>query len=126
MSQNVEGKDRFPLLRKILGALGLSPDAIDDIVERILDWLAAKNEPQAGPESYPFRLRDDFLSRAELSLCQVLTSVVGDRAKVCPKVGLADLFFAETGEGEFLGLGRKVTAATNLWHQAHCILGLPG
>lgn len=67
------------------------------VVERILDWLATRNEPQAGPESYPFRLRDDFLSRAELSFCQVLTSEVGDRAMVCPKVGLADLFFVHPG-----------------------------
>jgi hypothetical protein len=32
-------KDRFPLLRKILKAIGLSGEAIDDTVERIHDCL---------------------------------------------------------------------------------------
>lgn len=91
-------KDRFPLLRKILRAIGLSDEAIDDIVERILDWLSTKDEPAATPPELPFKLRDDFLSNAEISFCQVLRSVVGDRAVVCPKVNLGDLFFVATGD----------------------------
>ena len=94
----METKDRYPLLRRVLAALGLSAEAIDDIVERILDWLAAKDEPAAGPTAFPYRLRDDFLSAAELSFYQVLRTVVGDRTQICPKVGLGDLFFAETGD----------------------------
>ncbi len=94
----METKDRYPLLRRVLDALGLSAEAIDDIVERILDWLAAKEEPAAGPTAFPYRLRDDFLSAAELSFCQVLRTVVGSRMQICPKVGLGDLFFAETGD----------------------------
>jgi ribosomal protein S27AE len=94
----VETKDRDPLLRRVLAALGLSTEAIDDIVERILDWLAAKDEPAAGPTAFPYRLREDFLSAAELSFYQVLRTVVGDRTQICPKVGLGDLFFAETGD----------------------------
>jgi hypothetical protein len=35
----MDAKDRFPLVRKILATLGLPAEAIDDIVERILDWL---------------------------------------------------------------------------------------
>ncbi|MDO9556574.1 MAG: DUF2726 domain-containing protein [Coriobacteriia bacterium] len=46
---------------------------------------------QTGP--LPYRLRDDFLSPSELSFYRVLASAVGDRALVCPKVNLADLFF---------------------------------
>lgn len=91
-------KDRFPLLRKILRAIGLPAEAIDDIVERILDWLSTKDEPAAGPASLPFKLRDDFLSPAELSFYQVLGAVVGDRATICAKVNLADLFFVATGD----------------------------
>lgn len=41
----------------------------------------------------PYRLRDDFLSPAELSFYHVLVGAVGDRATVCAKVNLADVFF---------------------------------
>jgi hypothetical protein len=44
-------------------------------------------------ESFPYRVRDDFLSPAEMSFYHVLTSVVGVQALVCPKVGLSDIFF---------------------------------
>lgn len=91
-------KDRFPLLRKILRAIGLPDEAIDDIVERILDWLSTKDNPSAETAELPFKLRDDFLSNAEISFFQVLRSVVGDRAVVCPKVNLGDLFFVATGD----------------------------
>jgi hypothetical protein len=56
----VETKDRYPLLRRVLAALGLSTEAIEDIVERIFDRLATKEEPAAGPTALPYRLRDDF------------------------------------------------------------------
>lgn len=46
-------KDRFPLLRKILGTLGLPAEAVDDIIERILDWLSAKDQPAIGAPSLP-------------------------------------------------------------------------
>lgn len=91
-------KDRFPLLRKILKAIGLPAEAIDDIVERILDWLSTKDEPTAGTTGLPFRLRDDFLSPAESSFYQVLNGVVGDRTTVFAKVNLADLFFVASGD----------------------------
>ena len=93
-----ETKDRFPILRKILGALGLSAEAIDDIIERILDLLSESKEPAKGVESFPYQIRDDFLSPAELSFYLVLRSVVADRAQICPKVALGDLFFAKTGD----------------------------
>jgi hypothetical protein len=38
--------DRLPLLRRVLRALGLSPAAADDIVERVLELLSGKEEPQ--------------------------------------------------------------------------------
>ncbi|MEN9576841.1 MAG: hypothetical protein RL514_4696 [Verrucomicrobiota bacterium] len=64
----MDTKDRFPLLRKILGTLGLPAEAIDDIIERILDWLSTKDAPVTVAPAYPFHLRDVFLSPAELSL----------------------------------------------------------
>jgi hypothetical protein len=91
-------KDRFPLLRKILKTIGLPEEAIDDIVERILDWLSTKDEPPGLAATLPFKLRDDFLSSAEVSFCQVLRKVVAERAVVCPKVNLGDLFFVDTGD----------------------------
>ncbi|WP_437193260.1 DUF2726 domain-containing protein [Planctomicrobium sp. SH527] len=47
----------------------------------------------AGAQELPYRLRDDFLSAAELSFFRVLASVVQNKAVICPKVRLADVFF---------------------------------
>lgn len=44
-------------------------------------------------DDLPYRLRDDFLSAAELSFYRVLQSALGDRATISPKVNLADIFF---------------------------------
>jgi hypothetical protein len=41
----------------------------------------------------PYRQRDDFLSAAEFSFYRVLMSAIGDRAVVCPKVNLCDVFY---------------------------------
>ncbi len=41
----------------------------------------------------PYRQRDDFLSAGELSFYRVLSAAIGDRAVICPKVNLADIFF---------------------------------
>ncbi len=44
-------------------------------------------------EQLPYRLRDDFLSAAELSFYRVLMLALDGSHLVCPKVNLADLFF---------------------------------
>ena len=44
-------------------------------------------------EALPYRLRDDFLSAAELSFFRVLQTAVGTRAVITCKVRLADLFY---------------------------------
>ena len=44
-------------------------------------------------EVLPYRTRDDFLSPTELSFYHVLDSIVGNRVVICPKVGLAEIFF---------------------------------
>ncbi len=47
----------------------------------------------SAPHSFPFRLRDDFLSAAEISFYHILLSAAGDRFTVCPKVNLSDIFY---------------------------------
>lgn len=44
-------------------------------------------------ETLPYRLRDDFLSPAELSFYKVLSSVLGTHFAIQSKVRLADVFF---------------------------------
>ena len=44
----------------------------------------------------PYKVRDDFLSSAELSFYKILTQIFGNRFVVCPKVSLKDLFFVTT------------------------------
>jgi very-short-patch-repair endonuclease len=41
----------------------------------------------------PYRLRDDFLSPAELSFYHVLLAAAGQTLTVCPKVNLSDVLF---------------------------------
>ncbi|MCP4142617.1 MAG: DUF2726 domain-containing protein [Chloroflexi bacterium] len=50
-----------------------------------------KKEKQIG--ALPYRIRDDFLSPAELSFYKVLASIVGTRLVIQSKVRLADIFF---------------------------------
>ncbi len=49
-------------------------------------------QPKA-PAKLPYRLRDDFLSPAELSFYKVLISVLGPRATLLAKVRLADILY---------------------------------
>ena len=63
--------------------------------------VGAPKSPQYGEDDFPtledahlpYRLRDDFLSPAEISFYHVLRQVVGERVTVCAKVRLADVFF---------------------------------
>lgn len=86
------GQDKLPLLRRVLRALGLSRAAADDMVERVLELLSGKEEPQQQRE-FPYHLRDNFLSAAELSFYLALRDAVRHWAVVCPKVGLGNLFY---------------------------------
>jgi hypothetical protein len=52
--------------------------------------LVGEAEPTT---TLPYQVRDDFLSAAEYSFHRVLVSAVGNRAVVCPKVNLNDVFF---------------------------------
>jgi hypothetical protein len=44
-------------------------------------------------DSFPYRIRDDFLSPAEQSFYLVLKNMMGEHLAICPKVSLADIFF---------------------------------
>src|SRR4029077_18998674 len=57
-------------------------------------------------ESSPFRLRDDFLSAAEISFYHILLSTIGDRLTVCPKVNLGDIFFVSHPDRNQAGWNR--------------------
>jgi hypothetical protein len=63
----------------------------------LLQWLGLAPKPKPKP-SFPYHLRDDFLSPAEISFYHVLQNVIGDGAVICPKVSLGDLFYAKTGD----------------------------
>lgn len=90
--------DKFSLLRKILKALGLSDERIDELIGWIQTWLQDDEERKTGEVKYPYRLRDDFLSPAEQNFYRVLQTATEDWATIAPKVSLDDLFYAQTGD----------------------------
>ena len=55
--------------------------------------LFAGCAPPATQASFPYRVRDDFLSASELSFYHVLLTALNGRAVICPKVGLSDILF---------------------------------
>ncbi len=81
--------NRFGLLCNVLRAFGLAPDAVDDIVNWIADLLAGKsNAPQTQAIEFPYRLRENFLSPAELSFYGVLMEAIYGQATISFKIGL--------------------------------------
>jgi hypothetical protein len=94
----MQSQNKFSILRGILKALGLSAEAIDDIVERILDFLTDKNGGSSNKLEYPYSVRDHFLSPAEHSFFMVLKSAVSDSALISIKVGLGDLFCVKSSD----------------------------
>ena len=91
-------QQRFNLLRKLLKALGLSSNRIEELITRIQEWLLNDQVEKAEVVQYPYHLRDDFLSPAELNFYRVLQTAVSDWATIFVKVSLGDLFYAQTGE----------------------------
>lgn len=84
---------KFVLLRKLLNALGIAEEAVNDIIDWIEELLAGKGEKKELTD-LPYRLRDDFLSPAEHSFYFIVRTAVAEWADVCPKVRLGDLFYA--------------------------------
>ncbi|HHY55823.1 MAG TPA: DUF2726 domain-containing protein [Chloroflexi bacterium] len=91
----MQSRNKLSLLRSILRILGLSQEAVDDIVDWVLNLLSG-NDTEAEGASYPYGLRDDFLSPAELNFYRVLVSVVSPETIIFTKVSLGDLFYAKT------------------------------
>ncbi len=94
----MKSTDRFSIVRTILKSMGLSADAVDDIIDRIIEFLSGGNGPSADELEYPYCLRDDFLSPAEHSFFMVLRSAVSDKVLVQTKVNLGDLFYARSSD----------------------------
>ncbi|OPY75729.1 MAG: DNA topoisomerase I [Syntrophorhabdus sp. PtaU1.Bin050] len=84
---------KFVLLRKLLSALGITEEAVNDIIDWIEELLAGRTEKKELTD-LPYRLRDDFLSPAERSFYLIVRNAVAEWADVCPKVSLGDLFYA--------------------------------
>jgi len=59
----------------------------------LFPFLRSNSKPDSKPETLPYRLRDDFLSPAELSFYKVLSAIVGKHFVILTKVRLADIFF---------------------------------
>jgi hypothetical protein len=57
-------------------------------------------------EALPYRVRDDFLSPAEMAFYRVLVVAVNGQAVICPKVNLADLFFVIQPQKNYSYRGR--------------------
>ncbi|MCL4266065.1 MAG: DUF2726 domain-containing protein [Anaerolineae bacterium] len=88
---------QYTLLRRLLKAIGLSDERIDELIATIQAWLADDNQ-ESGKPQFPYRLRDDFLSPAELNFYRALQTAVADWAMLFTKVNLGDLFYASTGD----------------------------
>lgn len=87
---------KISLIRKLLHTLGLSEEAIEDIFQRISYLISKKDTNTANRIEYPYKVRDDFLSSAELSFYLVLKNAVSDWAVVYPKIGLRELFYVNS------------------------------
>jgi len=93
--------NRLGLLRKLLTALGLKEQAVDEIIDRIVELLSGPEKEAAG--TLPYHLRDAFLTPAEHSfymvLCKALEGAAGPaRAIVFSKVSLGDVFYARSSD----------------------------
>lgn len=92
---------KFRLLRNLLRAIGLSQQSADQVVDFIVDLLAGESKSDGGAAlsaEYPYHLRDNFLSPAELSFYGVLRTAINGRAVLCSKVALADIFYVKKGD----------------------------
>ena len=91
---------KFGMLRGLLRTIGLSQDAADQVVDFIVDLLAGegKGESSAQTAEFPYNLRDNFLSPAELSFYSVLRNAINGRATLSTKVALGDLFYVKKGD----------------------------
>lgn len=78
----MESQKKFGILRKILQTIGLSQSATDDAVNLIVDLLAGEDKNPAKQDylNFPYHLRDNFLSPAELDFYKLLRRIIRTRA----------------------------------------------
>ena len=67
------------------------------------------NSKKQCEETIPYRVRDNFLSPAEISFYHVLASMIGSRAVICPKVRLADIFFVLRSSENYMSHRNRIT-----------------
>jgi hypothetical protein len=97
----MSSEKKFGLLRNMLRTIGLSQQSADQVVDFIVDLLAGedKGDGTVVPSAeFPYHLRDNFLSPAELSFYGVLRTAINGRAVLCSKVALADIFYVKKGD----------------------------
>lgn len=95
----MDGKESFSLIRFVRRLFGWLAGALAAVLDRFEALLGDAPAPR-GAEYLPYKLREDFLSRAELGFFQALQTTVRGEANVCAKVSLGDLFFGESGDTE--------------------------
>ncbi|MBX3062926.1 MAG: DUF2726 domain-containing protein [Anaerolineae bacterium] len=79
----------------------MTADERSGCLTQIMRVLGLKSAPEKKVESvvtssevtYPYHLRDNFLSKAELYFYHVLVKAVGDDKVICPKVLLRDVLY---------------------------------
>lgn len=86
---SVAPRNKSGCLGILLQILGMAPSA--HATGPIASYVSGLAESEPAP--LPFRLRDDFLSPAEISFYHILLSAAGDSLTVCPKINLNDIFF---------------------------------
>lgn len=89
---------RFGALRNLLRLIGLSQASANQVVDFIVELLGGEGKsktPSDDLAEVPYRLRDNFLSPAELSFYGVLRDAVGRRAVISSKVGLGNIFWVK-------------------------------
>jgi len=91
-------KEKFGILRRVLRGLGLSKKSTNEAVDFIGNLLTGEQEDFSSANGtseqiYPYKLRDHFLSPAELNFYRVLRDVIQENATICTKVSLRDVFY---------------------------------
>lgn len=92
--------NKFGILRRILRALGLSRESSDDAVEFVANLLDGENENHekihsASSNEFPYLMRDQFLSPAELAFYRVLRRITKGKLVVLSKINLNDIFYVK-------------------------------
>ncbi|QNU66023.1 DUF2726 domain-containing protein [Ruminiclostridium herbifermentans] len=79
------------------------------VYEKLMSNKSAEKEAITTNEKLPYKVADSVLTDAELRFYNALKLCVGEKAIICPKVGLKDIFFIGKGnEKEYLKHFNKI------------------